>query len=45
LVDYPLRTAAISACFAAFIALLAARRRPVLREDDQLRPARHIVIR
>jgi len=44
LVDFPLRTAAISACFAAFCALLADRRAPVRQEATDLRPARHIVI-
>jgi O-antigen ligase len=44
LVDFPLRTAAISACFAMCLALLADRR-PVQRpEPDELRPTRHVVV-
>ena len=42
LVDFPLRTAAISACFAMCLALLADRRKPPPREITQLRPARHV---
>jgi len=45
LVDFPLRTAAISACFAMFVALLADRKQPQLQEAADLRPTRHIVIR
>jgi O-antigen ligase len=44
LVDFPLRTAAISACFAMCLALLADRRTPVRREASDLRPTRHVVI-
>jgi hypothetical protein len=44
LVDFPLRTAAISACFAMCLALLADRRAPARRESDDLRPTRHLVI-
>jgi O-antigen ligase len=45
-VDFPLRTAAISACFAMCLALLADRRTQAsLREAQDLRPARHLVIR
>jgi O-antigen ligase len=44
LVDFPLRTAAISACFAMCLALLADRRAPVKQERSDLRPARHVVI-
>ena len=44
LVDFPLRTAAISACFAACLALLADRRAPVGKETSDLRPTRHLVI-
>ncbi|HEX4801732.1 MAG TPA: O-antigen ligase family protein [Sphingomicrobium sp.] len=44
-VDFPLRTAAISACFAMCIALLADRRAPRAKEPSDLRPARHTVIR
>jgi O-antigen ligase len=42
LVDFPLRTAAISTCFAMCLALLA-ERRPPRRDASDLRPARHIV--
>ena len=45
LVDFPLRTAAISSCFAMCLALLADRRRPTPREAAELRPARHVVIK
>ena len=45
LVDFPLRTAAISVCFAMCLALLSDRRAPQRREADDLRPTRHIVIR
>lgn len=45
LVDFPLRTAAISACFAMCVALLADRRAPRAKEASDLRPARHAVIR
>jgi len=45
LVDFPLRTAAISACFAMCVALLADRRAPRAKEPSDLRPARHTVIR
>jgi O-antigen ligase len=45
LVDFPLRTAAISACFAMCLALLVERRVPQQREASELRPTRHIVIR
>lgn len=44
-VDFPLRTAAISGCFAMCLALLADRRAPPPAEANELRPARHIVIR
>jgi O-antigen ligase len=44
-VDYPLRTIAISTCFAMFMALLADRKRRVFMDTNELRPARHIVIR
>lgn len=44
LVDFPMRTAAISAAFAMCLALLIDRR-PVLRQDpNDLRPARHLVV-
>ena len=46
LVDFPLRTAAIGACFAMCLALLADRRVPPPRQEAQdLRPTRHLVIR
>lgn len=47
IVDFPLRTSAISTCFAMCIALLV-RWRPitsVVVEKNQLRPARHVVLR
>jgi O-antigen ligase len=44
LVDFPLRTAAISACFAMCVALLADRQAPVRQERSDLRPTRHVVI-
>jgi O-antigen ligase len=45
LVDFPVRTAAISACFAAFCALLADRRIPLRRSPEDLWTTRHVVIR
>ena len=45
LVDFPLRTAAISACFGLCVALLADRRAPQIAHDDDLRPTRHLVFR
>jgi O-antigen ligase len=45
LVDFPLRTAAIAACFGMFAALLAdSRAQPRKQAADELRRARHIVI-
>lgn len=45
LVDFPLRTAAISACFAMCMALLADSRTTQARnKEDELRPMRHVVI-
>jgi O-antigen ligase len=44
LVDFPLRTAAISTCFAMCLALLADRRVPLRQDAKDLRPTRHIVI-
>jgi O-antigen ligase len=44
IVDFPLRTAAIGACFAMCLGLLASRRAPLM-EESELRPARHVVIR
>ena len=43
LVDYPLRTAAMSAVFAMCLALIFQSRRAVRGEND-LRPARHLVV-
>jgi O-antigen ligase len=45
LVDFPLRTAAMSACFVMCVALLADRRAPRAKEPSDLRAARHAVIR
>jgi O-antigen ligase len=45
LVDFPLRTAAISASFAMCLALLADRRVPQSQEANDLRPTRHLTIR
>lgn len=45
LVEFPLRTAAMSACFAMCLGLLADRRQPPRKEAGDLRPTRHIVIR
>ena len=45
LVDFPLRTSAIAACFAFCIALLADRRAPQVASRRDLRPTRHVVIR
>jgi O-antigen ligase len=42
LVDYPLRTAAISTIFAMCLALLAQRRAPARAEKADLRPTRHL---
>lgn len=42
-VDYPLRTAAISAVFAMCLALILQSRRTAVSEND-LRPARHVVV-
>ena len=44
LVDFPLRTAAISACFGMCLGLLADRRLEPRRDPTELRPARHLVI-
>jgi O-antigen ligase len=44
LVDFPLRTAAISTCFAMCLALLADRRAPSTTTKSDLRPTRHIVL-
>lgn len=44
LVDFPLRTAAVGACFAMCIALLAGSRSVRRAEKEELRPTRHVVI-
>jgi len=45
LVDFPLRTAAISAAFGMCLALLADRRPPQVSDASDLRPTRHFVWR
>jgi O-antigen ligase len=45
LVDYPLRTAAMSTIFAMCLALLVQRLGPVREEKSDLRPTRHMVFR
>jgi O-antigen ligase len=46
LIDFPLRTAAIGACFAMSLALLADRRgAPPPKDPSDLRPTRHFVLR
>lgn len=45
LVDFPLRTSAIAACFAFCIALMADRRAPQVASSRDLRPTRHVVLR
>jgi O-antigen ligase len=45
IVDFPLRTAAISSAFAMCLALMANYRREIEREANELRPSRHVVIR
>jgi O-antigen ligase len=45
LVDFPLRTSAIAACFALCLALLADRRSPQAAKPGDLRPTRHVIIR
>ncbi len=44
LVDFPIRTAAISTCFALCLALLIQRRPPPAAEPATLRPTRHVVV-
>lgn len=44
LVDFPLRTAAISSCFAMCLAMLTQPRPPQLQESGDLRPTRHVVV-
>lgn len=45
LVDFPLRTAAISAAFAMCLALLVERRAQAAAAKSDLRPTRHVVLR
>jgi O-antigen ligase len=45
LVDFPLRTAAVSAAFGMCLALLADRRPPQAADPADLRPTRHFVLR
>jgi len=45
IVDFPLRTAAISACFGMCLAFLADRRAPQARDASDLRPTRHVTLR
>lgn len=45
LVDFPLRTAAISSLFAMCLALMIERRGPAVRVTGDLRPTRHLVFR
>jgi hypothetical protein len=45
LVDFPLRTAAISTAFAMCLALLLQRGTPPPTDPTDLRPTRHLVIR
>lgn len=44
-VDFPLRTAAISAAFAMCLALMADRKVPPRRDQEDIRPTRHVVFR
>ena len=44
LVDFPLRTAAIGACFAMCLALLIRRRPEAAVDGSDLRPTRHVVV-
>jgi O-antigen ligase len=44
-VDFPLRTAAISAFFAMCLGLLTLRRRPKAADSSSLWPTRHVVVR
>ena len=43
-VDFPLRTAAVSACFAMCLALLVRQRPPPPAGKSDLRPTRHVVV-
>jgi len=45
LVDFPLRTAALSAKFAAAVAMMAGGNRPAPARSADLRPTRHLEIR
>jgi O-antigen ligase len=45
LVDFPLRTAAVTAAFGVCLALLADRRSPQVADATDLRPTRHFVVR
>lgn len=45
LVDYPLRTAALSSCFAMCLGLLVERRAPQAAEPSELWPTRHVVLK
>jgi O-antigen ligase len=44
-VDFPLRTAAVSAAFAMCLALIADYRAPQPRDETDFRPTRHVVLR
>jgi len=44
LVDFPLRTAAVEACFALSLALLSRRRTAAAADRSELRPTRHVVL-
>jgi O-antigen ligase len=44
LVDFPLRTAAVGACFAMCLALLVRRRQEAATDGSELRPTRHVVV-
>lgn len=44
LVDFPLRTAAISTCFAMCLALMVEPRTPLRQEVGDIRPTRHVVV-
>lgn len=45
MVDYPLRTGAMSVAFAMCVALIAGYRAPQPRDETDLRPTRHVVLR
>ncbi len=44
LVDFPLRTAALSVCFAVCLGLLVERRAPKAAESSELWPTRHVTV-